>query len=68
MSAPRIIPPSDFRDEIGLMLLTLSAHGEVDGRTWRELEVMVTCRVEGAKWAAVGFISKILDDLSGENQ
>jgi len=67
-TVPPHIPPPDDRSELGLMLLMLAAHGEVGGRTWRELEVMVTCRVEDAGWAAVGFISKILDDLSGANQ
>ena len=69
MNKPRHTPPAtDNHDEIGAMLLSLSGHGETDGRTWRELEVMVEGRVVDAEWRAVGLINNILDRMVEANK
>ena len=53
----------DNLDEIGAMLLMLSAHGETNGYTWGEAEHLVELRVEDSERAAVEMISGVLDDL-----
>ena len=50
------------------MLLALSAHGEIGGRTWQEFEVMVEGRVVDAEWRATSLIAGVLDKLAEANK
>ena len=63
MNTRCIVPPSDYRDEIGVMFLHLAACGESDGLTWDLLDQALRRRIEDAEWRAVGFIGGILDQM-----
>lgn len=63
MSTKPYIPPSDYQDEIGAMLLSLSITGETNGFTWAELGLLVACRWDDLIWFAVGFAGAAMDQM-----